>query len=71
MGTGVALSWTKPTRTDVDGFAIYKNGKLLIKLQVREGLYPLYFFDYEGKASDSYYITVYNLNGDESEKVSF
>ena len=71
VGTGVALSWTKPTRTDVDGFAIYKNGKLLIKLQVREGLYPLYFFDYEGKASDSYYITVYNLNGDESEKVSF
>lgn len=71
VGTGVALSWTKSTRKDVDGFAIYKNGKLLLKLQVREGQYPLYFFDYEGKASDSYQIAVYNLNGDESEKVAF
>ena len=33
--------------------------------------YPIYFFDYEGRSSDSYYITVYNINGDESEKVSF
>ena len=70
-GTGVALSWSIATKTDVDGFAIYKNGALLIKLQIREGNVPGYFFDYDGKAADIYEISTYNILGVESPKVSF
>lgn len=70
-GTGVALSWSIATKTDVDGFAIYKNGTLLIKLQIREGIVPGYFFDYDGKASDLYEITTYNILGAESGRVTF
>lgn len=71
VGTGVALTWSIVTKTDVDGFAIYKNGSLLIKLQVMQDSFPGYFFDYEGKSSDSYQISAYNINGEESAKVSF
>ena len=71
VGTGVALSWSIATKTDVDGFVIYRNGALLLKLQVREGKFPDYYFDTAGKASDTYDITTYNINGDESPKVSF
>ncbi len=70
-GTGVALSWSMATKTDVDGYILYRNGTRLVKLQVREGKYPDYYYDAEGKASDSYAITTYNINGDESPRVSF
>lgn len=72
VGTGVALHWSIVTKTDVDGFALYKNGKVFVKLQVtQEDTFPDYFFDYEGKSSDSYQITTYNIVGNESPKVSF
>ncbi|MBP3203108.1 MAG: DUF4434 domain-containing protein [Bacteroidales bacterium] len=71
VGTGVALRWVIATKTNVDGFSLYKNGKLLLKLQASENTYPDYFFDYDGKASDAYQIATYNINGVESEKVTF
>ena len=75
MGTGVELSWTFASKTDIDGVAIYKNNNLLIKLQVKkekgEYKYPDYYFDYDGKQSDTYQICTYNINGNESAKTSF
>lgn len=75
VGTGVELSWTFASKTDIDGVAIYKNNNLLIKLQVKkekgEYKYPDYFFDYDGKQSDTYQICTYNINGNESAKTSF
>lgn len=71
VGTGVNLKWTMATKTDVDGFAIYKNDKLLLKLQVRGNTVPGSYFDAKGKASDKYEIATYNILGDESAKVAF
>jgi len=59
------------TRTDVDGFAIYKNGSLLLKMQITPKTVPGYYFDYDGKSSDKYQIAAYNILGDEGEKVTF
>jgi len=71
VGTGVALTWSMATRTDVDGFAIYKNGSLLLKMQITPKTVPGYYFDYDGKSSDKYQIAAYNILGDEGEKVTF
>lgn len=71
VGTGVALNWALPTRDNADGFAIYKNGSVYVKLQVTPGLFPGSFFDYNGKSSDTYQIATYNFLGEESAKVSF
>lgn len=71
VGTGVALSWSMATKTDVDGFILYRNGTRFRKLQVREGKYPDYYFDAGGKSTDRYEISTYNINGDESPRVSF
>lgn len=71
VGTGVALSWSMATKTDVDGFILYRNGTRFLKLQVREGKYPDYYFDAGGKSTDRYEISTYNINGDESPRVSF
>lgn len=71
VGSGVNLKWTMATKTDVDGFAIYKNDKLLLKLQIRGTTVPSSYFDSKGKASDKYEISTYNILGDESAKVAF
>ena len=82
-GSGVTLTWTMATKTDVDGFAIYKNGSLLVKCQIRgtsgsSGFsgsagysVPSTFTDPSGRASDTYEIASYNILGDESPKVAF
>ena len=71
VGSGVNLKWTMATKTNVDGFAIYKNDKLLLKLQIRGTTVPSSYFDSKGKASDKYEISTYNILGDESAKVAF
>lgn len=71
VGTGVALSWVLPTKDNADGFAIYKNSELYIKLQITPTQTPNSFFDYKGKAADTYQIAVYNVLGEESNRVAF
>lgn len=71
VGSGVELRWHIITKTGVDGFSIYKNGELYIRLQVTGGEYPDYFYDYNGTKSDVYQICTYNILGDESARVSF
>ena len=71
VGTGVELTWVLPTKDNADGFAIYKNSELYIKLQITPSQTPNSFFDYSGKAADTYQIATYNIYGEESNKVAF
>ena len=71
VGTGVTLTWVLPTKDNADGYAIYKNSELYIKLQITPKQSPNTFQDKTGKATDSYQIAVYNILGEESNKVAF
>lgn len=71
VGTGVSLTWVLPTKDNADGFAIYKNSELYIKLQITPTLTPNTFFDQNGRAADTYQIATYNYLGEESNRVAF
>ena len=71
VGSGVTLSWSLSVKDDADGFAIYKNSELYIKLQITPSKTPGSFNDSAGKSTDSYQIAVYNILGEESGRAAF
>ena len=53
----------------VDGYSIYRDGQLIMKLQIRDGQLPRTFVDAEGTVDNVYEVAVYNVIGKESAKV--
>ncbi len=69
VSDGIEIRWTPNSMKAADGYSVYRDGKLIKKLQIRGGELPGTFVDTEGKADSVYEVAVYNVIGIESAKV--
>ena len=69
VAKGIEVSWIPNEMKAVDGYSIYRDGQLIMKLQIRDGQLPRTFVDAEGTVDNVYEVAVYNVIGKESAKV--
>lgn len=69
LDEGVRIKWVSDNLKRVAGYSIYRDGKLLKRLQAQDGIIPTTFVDKEGDLNRLYEIAVYNVIGNESIKV--
>ena len=69
VAKGIEVSWIPNEMKAVDGYSIYRDGQLIMKLQIRDGQLPRTFVDTEGTVDNVYEVAVYNVIGKESAKV--